>query len=67
MAKIEALSVWLMIAPDSVCLDKEDDGGRWILTCALPNTITLRLRITVGGPWDWFYFVAEAQRVDPNR
>jgi hypothetical protein len=43
-------------------IDKEDDGGRWLLSYTPPNdTVVLRLRISVGGRWDWHIFQAEVQ------
>ena len=43
-------------------LDKEDDGGRWVLTYAPPEVaVVRRLRIAVGGPADWYSFSAEVQ------
>lgn len=43
-------------------LDKEDNGGRWLLSCRLDDGVTeVRLRVSVGGPWDWHCFRAEVQ------
>jgi hypothetical protein len=46
---------------ENLRLDKEDDGGRWLLSYALDSWVTLRLRISVGGPADWYCFSAEVQ------
>jgi hypothetical protein len=47
----------------SITLDKESDRGRWLLTYSPDDVIAFRLRVTVGGPHDWFCFVAEVQWV----
>ena len=44
-----------------VHLDKEEGDGRWLLSCPSSNLTVLRLRVTVGGPWDWHTFRAEVQ------
>jgi len=46
---------------DCLRLDKENDGGRWLLTYGTDGVTVLRLRISAGGRWDWFLFVAEMQ------
>ena len=51
-----------ILCADNLRLDKEDDGGPWLLTHGpVPHAEFLRLRITVGGPADWYTFRAEVQ------
>ena len=49
-----------------VQIDKEDDFGRWLLSYTpLPNdAVVFRLRISVGGRWDWHIFQVEVQTHD---
>jgi hypothetical protein len=36
-----------------IALDKEDNGGRWILSSVSEDgSAVLRLRVSVGGHWD---------------
>ena len=44
-----------------VHLDKEEGDGRWLLSFQQDNLTVLRLRVSVGGPWDWHSFTAEVQ------
>jgi hypothetical protein len=46
---------------ERIILDKEDNGGRWLITYAADPQLVFRLRIAVGGPADWYSFFAEIQ------
>ena len=53
----------MQLSTERLQIDKEDDSGRWLISHTPPSNdnVVLRLRISVGGCWDWHIFQAEVQ------